>query len=64
MLLDGWAARYGYEEVFKAVLEPALVIIGESLTAELSTLAQAYVAAKVAEDMLTKITALVLATIR
>lgn len=58
VLLDGWAARYGYEEVFKAVLEPALVIIGESLTAELSTLAQAYVAAKVAEDMLTKITAL------
>jgi methanogenic corrinoid protein MtbC1 len=53
-LLDIWAARHGYEEVFKALLEPALITIGESIAGESYTLAQAYVAAKVAEDMLTK----------
>ncbi len=54
-LLDIWAARHGYEEVFKALLEPALITIGESIAGESYTLAQAYVAAKVAEDMLTKV---------
>lgn len=53
-LLDDWAARHSYEEVFKVILEPALSIIGEAITTESFTLAQAYVAAKVAEDMLTK----------
>ncbi len=57
-LLDQWAEQYGYEQMFKIILEPALVIIGDTITAELSTLAQAYVAAKVAEDMLNKITRL------
>jgi methanogenic corrinoid protein MtbC1 len=53
-LLDSWAERHGHEEVFKLLLEPALIGIGESITGEKHTLAQAYVAAKVAEDMLTK----------
>ncbi len=53
-LLDAWAARHGYEEVFKLLLEPALIGIGESITGEKHTLTQAYVAAKVAEDMLTR----------
>ena len=53
-LLDAWAARHGYEPIFKQLLEPALVVIGESLTGETYTLAQAYVAAKVAEDTLNK----------
>ena len=44
-LLDAWAARHGYEEVFKVLLEPALIGIGESITGEKHTLAQAYVAA-------------------
>ncbi|MBL8398945.1 MAG: cobalamin-dependent protein [Candidatus Accumulibacter sp.] len=53
-LLDAWANRHGHEEVFKMLLEPALTAIGESITGEKHTLAQAYVASKVAEDMLTK----------
>ncbi|MDS4015954.1 MAG: cobalamin-dependent protein [Candidatus Accumulibacter sp.] len=53
-LLNSWAAHHGYEQVFKELLEPALIGIGESITGEKHTLAQAYVAAKVAEDMLTR----------
>ena len=57
-LLDQWAAQHGYEHLFGEVLEPTLLRIGEEWrTAELFTVAQAYVAAKVAEDTLTKITA-------
>ncbi|HRD50569.1 MAG: hypothetical protein JNK95_14970 [Candidatus Competibacter sp.] len=37
-LLDDWAARHSYEEVFKVILEPALSIIGEAITTESFTL--------------------------
>lgn len=55
LLLDNWAAEHGYERLLKDVLEPTLLLIGEEWrTAENFTLAQAYVAAKVAEDALMK----------
>lgn len=55
-LLDEWAAEHGYERLFREVLEPALQLIGEEWRANESfTLAQAYMAGKVAEDALTKI---------
>lgn len=53
-LLDLCSSRHGYEQVFKLVLEPALYTIGESISGEKYALAQAYVAAKVAEGMLSK----------
>lgn len=57
-LLDTWAAEHGYERLLMDVLEPVLVRIGEEWrTAEKFTLAQAYVAGKVAEDVLIKIAA-------
>lgn len=54
-LLDSWAREHGYECLLKDVLEPMLLLIGaEWRTSENFTLAQAYVAAKVAEDALVK----------
>lgn len=55
LLLDTWADEHGHERLLKEVLEPMLLKIGEEWrTAETFTLAQAYVAAKVAEDALIK----------
>jgi methanogenic corrinoid protein MtbC1 len=55
-MLDAWAADHGYDRLLEEILEPALLQIGDEWkSAEKFTLAQAYVAAKVAEDMLTKI---------
>lgn len=56
LLLDEWGAEHGYERLLTEVLEPTLLLVGEEwCTAETFTLAQAYVAAKVAEDALLKI---------
>ncbi len=56
LLLDDWGREHGYERLLAEVLEPTLLIIGEDwLSSETFTLAQAYVAAKVAEDALLKI---------
>jgi len=58
LLLDTWAGEYGYEKLLNEVLEPTLQMIGEKwYSAEAFSLAQAYVAAKVAEDALLKIVA-------
>lgn len=55
MLLDTWVAEHGYDRLLKDVLEPTLLLIGEEWrTAENFTLAQSYMAAKVAEDALLK----------
>lgn len=55
-LMEEWAGKHGYEPLLSEVLEPTLQMIGEKwFTAESFTLAQAYVAAKVAEDALLKI---------
>ena len=55
VLMDTWAQEHGYERLLKEVLEPTLLLIGEKWrTSETFTLAQAYVAAKVAEDALIK----------
>ncbi len=54
-ILDTWAEENGYEQLLKEVLEPTLLLIGEEWrTAENFTLAQSYMAAKVAEDALLK----------
>ncbi len=55
LLLDTWADEHGYERLLKEVIEPTLLLIGEEWrTSETFSLAQAYVAAKVAEDALMK----------
>jgi methanogenic corrinoid protein MtbC1 len=55
-LLDAWGEKFGYEQLLAGVLEPTLLLIGEEWrSSESFTLAQAYVAAKVAEDTLLKI---------
>lgn len=57
-LLDAWAAEHGHEHLLTGILEPVLHRIGvEWKTQEAFTLAQAYVAGKVAEDVLIKIAA-------
>jgi methanogenic corrinoid protein MtbC1 len=55
-LIDSWATDHGYEHIFIEILEPVLLKIGEEWTySESITLAQAYIAAKIAEDVLKKI---------
>jgi methanogenic corrinoid protein MtbC1 len=57
-LLETWAQEHGYDHLLSDILEPALVRIGEEWSSSESfTIAQAYVAAKVVEDMLIKIAA-------
>lgn len=55
-LLDAWAVENGYENLVTKVMDPVLMLIGEEWNASESfSLAYAYVAAKVTEDMLQKI---------
>jgi methanogenic corrinoid protein MtbC1 len=57
-LLGCWAEKHGYERTFTEVLEPALLAVGDEWSISGSwTLAQTYVAAKVAEDVLGEIAA-------
>lgn len=57
-LLADWAAAHGYERLLAEVLEPALLRIGEEWRfTESFSLAQAYVAGRVAEDALASIAA-------
>jgi methanogenic corrinoid protein MtbC1 len=57
-LVDAWASEYGYEHLLTEVLDPTLILIGEDWrSSETFTLAQVYVAAKVAEDVLGRIAA-------
>ncbi|NVN91461.1 MAG: cobalamin B12-binding domain-containing protein [Desulfuromonadales bacterium] len=53
-LLDDYATSGGFRKALDEVLEPALVEIGNRWAAENISLAQGYVAGKVAEDMLHK----------
>ncbi len=55
-LLDAWGVEHGYERLITDVLDPALTLIGEEWSASGTfTLAQVYIAAKVTEDVLSKI---------
>lgn len=55
-LLDAWAAEYGYEHLPAEVLDPALEQLGREWSSpERVTLAQMYVAAKVTEDVMSKV---------
>jgi methanogenic corrinoid protein MtbC1 len=55
-LLDAWATEHGYERLITDVLDPALILIGEEwCSSGTFTLAQVYVAAKVTEDVLSRI---------
>jgi methanogenic corrinoid protein MtbC1 len=55
-LLDAWGAEYGYERLITDVLDPALIRIGEEWSASGTfSLAQVYIAAKVTEDVLSRI---------
>jgi methanogenic corrinoid protein MtbC1 len=58
VLLDTWAQEHGYDRLLTEVLEPTLLRIGEEwCSSETFSLAQMYVAAKLAEDVLSKIAA-------
>lgn len=53
VLIEGWADEHGHDDLFASVLEPTLQLIGEEWKGiGTVTLAQAYVAAKIAEDAL------------
>jgi len=55
-LLDRWAAKHGTERMLTDVLDPMLSRIGDEWnTSGTFTLAQAYVAAKVAEDTMARL---------
>lgn len=55
-LLDVWASEHGHERLLAEVLDPTLILIGEEWSSsETFTLAQMYVAAKVTEDVMSKI---------
>ena len=55
-LLDAWAIEHGHERLLKEILEPTLVRVGEDwCSSETLSLAQVYVAAKIAEDVLNKV---------
>jgi methanogenic corrinoid protein MtbC1 len=57
-LLDAWAAEQGDERLLTEVLDPVLLLIGEEWNSSGTfTLAQVYVAAKVTEDVMSKIAA-------
>ena len=52
-IVEDWAKTYGYEQAITQVLEPTLAAFGEKwATAEDVSLAQGYVAGKVAEDIM------------
>ncbi len=58
VLLEAWAAEHGAERLVVEVLEPTLRLVGQGWNSTGAfSLAQGYVAAKVAEDALTKIAA-------
>jgi len=52
MILRTASAEFGYRSIIAEVLEPTLRLIGERWNADSISLAQAYVAGKVAEDLL------------
>ncbi|MBI4978461.1 MAG: cobalamin B12-binding domain-containing protein [Spirochaetes bacterium] len=54
-LLDAYAAEHGYRDTMTAILEPVLEEIGTRWAAESISLAQGYIAGKVAEALLLKI---------
>lgn len=57
-LLDGWAAEHGYDRLLSDVLEPTLHRIGEAwCSSDSYTIAQVYVAGKIAADTLERIAA-------
>jgi methylmalonyl-CoA mutase cobalamin-binding domain/chain len=55
-LLESWAAKNGYDRLVTEILDPVLARIGEEwMSSGAITLSQAYVAGKVAEDVMSKI---------
>jgi methylmalonyl-CoA mutase cobalamin-binding domain/chain len=55
-LIDDWAAEHDYERAVLELLEPALELFGETWAAkENISLAQGYIAAKIAEDVMLKL---------
>ena len=56
IIIGEWAADYGHEHFFTAVMEPVLRKLGDEwFSRESVTIAQVYVAARIAEDVLNKI---------
>ena len=53
-LVDQWAAERGYEDAMSGLLEPVLREVGDRWEREDISLAQSFVAGKVAEDILAK----------
>ena len=53
-LLEQWANEHGYERLITEVIEPVINEFGAEWGTEGYSLAQAYIAAKIGEDFLTK----------
>ncbi|EHP88895.1 cobalamin B12-binding domain protein [Geobacter metallireducens RCH3] len=53
-LVDQWAAVHGYGDAIAEILEPVLRTVGDRWEREAISLAQGFVAGKVAEDILNK----------
>lgn len=55
-LIQEWAEEHGYENFFARIMEPVLVRLGDEwMNQESVTIAQVFVAARIAEDILIKI---------
>ena len=55
-IIEEWAGEHGYEHFFSVIMEPVLIRLGDEwISQESVTIAQVFVAARIAEDVLTKI---------
>lgn len=56
LLIDNWAEEHGYEKAITELVEPALELFGEIWAREEKiSLAQGYIAARIAEDVMLKL---------
>ncbi len=55
-VIGRWTDQYGYEEFFSVIMEPVLIRLGDEWIGQESvTIAQVFIAARVAENVLTRI---------
>lgn len=65
LIIDKWIDVYGYEHFFGDVMEPVLSRLGDEwICQESVTIAQVYVAARIAEDVLIRIASQMSATVQ
>lgn len=52
LMLGAWSDKYGFPAIIEELLDPVLRIVGERFAMDRISLAQGYVAGKIAEDLL------------